>query len=95
MKSKGGKNKCIINSIERTIAKKNTNYRWCNGDDASKENLTADDFGGEELEGCNENLVLTRPDVYQKIHRQYLEAGADIIVRIHLAATRLYLMNMA
>src|SRR5262249_23557386 len=26
-------------------------------------NLTAQDFGGPELEGCNENLVLTRPDV--------------------------------
>jgi 5-methyltetrahydrofolate--homocysteine methyltransferase len=43
-----------------------------------RENLTADDFGGEKLEGCNENLVLTRPDIISKIHRQYLEAGADI-----------------
>ena len=44
-----------------------------------KANLTADDFGGEELEGCNENLNITRPDVIEKIHREYLEAGADII----------------
>ena len=28
-----------------------------------QENLTAADFGGPELEGCNENLVITRPDV--------------------------------
>ncbi|MCI0489255.1 MAG: methionine synthase [Blastocatellia bacterium] len=41
--------------------------------------LTAADFGGPHLEGCNENLVLTRPDVVLDIHRQYLEAGADII----------------
>ncbi|MFY9571121.1 MAG: methionine synthase [Blastocatellia bacterium] len=41
--------------------------------------LTADDFGGAHLEGCNENLVLTRPDVVLDIHRGYLEAGADII----------------
>ena len=41
--------------------------------------LTAEDFGGAALEGCNENLVLTRPDVVQKIHRGYCEAGADII----------------
>ena len=25
-------------------------------------NLSADDFGGDELEGCNENLNITRPD---------------------------------
>lgn len=41
--------------------------------------LTAADFGGAELEGCNENLVLTRPDVISSIHRAYLDAGADII----------------
>src|SRR5512132_2753403 len=41
--------------------------------------LTADDFGGALLEGCNENLVLTRPDVVLDIHRGYLEVGADII----------------
>ncbi|HKG21870.1 MAG TPA: homocysteine S-methyltransferase family protein, partial [Blastocatellia bacterium] len=42
-------------------------------------NLSADDFGGPHLEGCNENLVATRPDVVLDIHRGYLEAGADII----------------
>src|SRR5213595_3615578 len=42
-------------------------------------NLTATDFGGAALEGCNENLVRTRPDVVLDIHRKYLEAGADII----------------
>jgi len=41
--------------------------------------LTAEDFGGVQLEGCNENLVLTRPDVILDIHRGYLEVGADII----------------
>jgi len=41
--------------------------------------LSAADFGGEALEGCNENLVLTRPDVIREIHAQYLAAGADII----------------
>src|SRR5687768_14558887 len=41
--------------------------------------LHADDFGGPNLEGCNENLVFTRPDVVLDIHRKYLDAGADII----------------
>ena len=48
--------------------------------------LTEDDFRGErfrthprELKGNSDVLVLTRPDVIGAIHRQYLEAGADII----------------
>jgi 5-methyltetrahydrofolate--homocysteine methyltransferase len=41
-------------------------------------NLTDADFGGAELYGCNENLVFTRPDVVESIHRLYGEAGADI-----------------
>ncbi|MFD2801008.1 methionine synthase [Prauserella oleivorans] len=39
--------------------------------------LTLDDFGG--LEGCNEILNVTRPDVVRGIHRGYLEAGADAV----------------
>ena len=48
--------------------------------------LTEADFRGErfanhgaDLKGNNELLSLTRPDIIAKIHRQYLEAGADII----------------
>ena len=37
------------------------------------------DFGGPHLEGCNENLNQTRPDVVLGIHRAYFEAGADIV----------------
>ena len=42
-------------------------------------NLSAEDFGGPALEGCNENLVVTRPDAVQAVHRQFLEVGADVI----------------
>jgi 5-methyltetrahydrofolate--homocysteine methyltransferase len=42
-------------------------------------NLTAADFGGPELEGCNEHLNLTRPDVVTSVYTAYLDAGADII----------------
>src|ERR1700740_3501689 len=41
--------------------------------------LTADDFGGAVLEGCNENLVRTRPDVVLDIHRKYFDSGSDIV----------------
>ncbi|HUN61829.1 MAG TPA: methionine synthase [Candidatus Sulfotelmatobacter sp.] len=54
-------------------------------------NLTATDFGGPALEGCNENLVRTRPDVVLDIHRKYFEAGADIVETNSFGATPLVL----
>jgi 5-methyltetrahydrofolate--homocysteine methyltransferase len=44
-----------------------------------RHDLSGDDFGGAHLEGCNENLVSTRPDVVSGIHRAYLAAGADVV----------------
>src|SRR5438477_219975 len=41
--------------------------------------LTADDFGGASLDGCNEHLNLTRPDVIRAIHAAYFDAGADCV----------------
>ena len=41
--------------------------------------LTAEDFGGPALEGCNEHLNLTRPDVVRGVHRAYRDAGADCV----------------
>ncbi|WP_276961476.1 MULTISPECIES: methionine synthase [Ferrimicrobium] len=41
--------------------------------------LTADDFGGEHLEGCNEVLVRTKPEVIQQLHASFLEVGVDVI----------------
>jgi 5-methyltetrahydrofolate--homocysteine methyltransferase len=47
---------------------------WLQGHD-----LSAEDFGGATLEGCNENLVLTRPELITQMHSEYLAAGADIV----------------
>ncbi|MDD5363194.1 MAG: homocysteine S-methyltransferase family protein [Ignavibacteria bacterium] len=41
--------------------------------------LNADDFGGKELEGCNEYLCVSKPEVVTKLHTYFLEAGADVI----------------
>jgi len=41
--------------------------------------LTADDFGGPALEGCNEVLVVSRPDVIADLHRSFLEVGCDAV----------------
>src|SRR5919109_507793 len=47
---------------------------WVQGQD-----LAADDFGGPELEGCNEHVVLTRPDVIAEMHRSFFDVGVDAV----------------
>jgi 5-methyltetrahydrofolate--homocysteine methyltransferase len=53
--------------------------------------LSADDFGGEPYEGCNEYLTLTAPHVIERIHEAYLQAGADIIETNTFGATSVVL----
>lgn len=59
-------------------------------------NLTEADFRGElfrdhagQMQGNNDVLVLTRPDVVLDIHRRYLEAGADIITTDTFSSQRI------
>jgi 5-methyltetrahydrofolate--homocysteine methyltransferase len=53
--------------------------------------LTAADFGGPELEGCNENLCATRPDVVDAVHEGYLRAGCDVVETNSFGGTPLVL----
>ncbi|MEA2681928.1 MAG: 5-methyltetrahydrofolate--homocysteine methyltransferase [Chloroflexota bacterium] len=41
--------------------------------------LTPEDFGGPEFEGCNEYLVVNRPDIVSRMHRDYYKAGSDVV----------------
>src|SRR5688572_20406583 len=41
--------------------------------------LTADDYGGPQLEGCTDLLVVTRPDVIRDMHAAFLDAGVDVL----------------
>src|SRR5579875_2027153 len=53
--------------------------------------LTADDFGGPALEGCNEALVLSRPDAVSAVHRSFLEAGVGVVETNAFGAFRVVL----
>ncbi len=49
------------------------------GTNLQAQKLTAADFGGPQYEGCNEYLVMTKPEAVARVHRSFLEAGADVI----------------
>jgi 5-methyltetrahydrofolate--homocysteine methyltransferase len=56
-----------------------------------RQNLTAADFGGAEFEGCNEMLLLTKPEAIASVHRAYYAAGADIVETCTFGSTPLVL----
>jgi len=52
-------------------------YDGAMGTSVQARELTAADFGGKE--GCNDYLVLTRPDVVEEIHASFMEVGCDVL----------------
>src|SRR5688572_4174813 len=63
----------------RELEKRVLIYDGAMGTNIQRHNLTPEDFGGKALEGCNDNLVLTRPDVIQSIHESFLAVGCDVV----------------
>jgi len=49
------------------------------GTNLQRMELTADDFGGPQFEGCNEILVDTRPDAIAELHRSFFEVGSEVV----------------
>ncbi len=43
------------------------------------QDLGPEDFGGPELEGCNEHVVLTRPDLIARMHSEFFDVGVDAV----------------
>ncbi len=54
-------------------------YDGAMGTNIQRHHLSAADFGGKSLEGCNDHLVLTRPDVIRGIHESFLAVGCDVV----------------
>ena len=66
-------------------------YDGAMGTSIQRYNLTADDFGGEVYNGCNDYLVITRPDVIEAIHASFLAVGSEVIETNTFRANRLTL----
>ena len=49
------------------------------GTNLQVQNLTLEDFGGLRFEGCNENLLVTRPDAVERVHTAFLDVGCDVV----------------
>jgi 5-methyltetrahydrofolate--homocysteine methyltransferase len=53
--------------------------------------LSAEQFGGERTNGCNDYLAISYPQAVEEVHRSFLEVGADVIETDTFRANRLTL----
>jgi 5-methyltetrahydrofolate--homocysteine methyltransferase len=49
------------------------------GTSLQNQQLTAEHFGGEQYNGCNDYLVISCPEAVEKVHRSFLEVGVDVL----------------
>ena len=68
-----------VNALKSSLRNRILIIDGAMGTSIQDRDLGPEDFGGLAYEGCNEYLVVTRPDVIEEIHQGFLEAGADII----------------
>ncbi len=77
------------NAFLNAIRERVVIYDGAMGTQIQERNLSADDFWGKE--GCNELLVLSRPDVIKEIHARYFSAGCDVVETDTFGATGIVL----
>src|SRR5512135_383321 len=59
------------------------------GTSLQAQKLTAEQFGGEQYNGCNDFLVISYPEAVEKVHRSFLEVGVDAIETDTFRANRI------
>jgi 5-methyltetrahydrofolate--homocysteine methyltransferase len=67
------------NSYLAAVAERVLIFDGAMGTNIQRHHPTVEDFGGKSLEGCNDHLVLTRPDIIQSIHESFLAVGCDVV----------------
>jgi len=80
-------NRSYLDALE----KENPRLRRRDGTSLQNQNLTAEHFGGEKLNGCNDYLVISYPEGVEKVHRSFLEVGVDVLETDTFRSNRLTL----
>ncbi len=68
-------NRRYLDAIEKKVLV----FDGAMGTSLQVQNLTAEHFGGEQYNGCNDYLVISYPQAVEKVHRSFLEVGVDVI----------------
>ena len=68
-------NRSYLDALEKKVLV----FDGAMGTSLQVQNLTAEHFGGEQYNGCNDYLVISYPQAVEKVHRSFLEVGVDVL----------------
>ncbi len=68
-------NRSYLDALEKKVLV----FDGAMGTSLQNQNLTAEHFGGEQYNGCNDYLVISYPEAVEKVHRSFLEVGVDVL----------------
>ncbi|HSJ89471.1 MAG TPA: homocysteine S-methyltransferase family protein, partial [Anaerolineales bacterium] len=68
-------NKKYLEALEKKVLV----FDGAMGTSLQNQNLTAEHFGGEQYNGCNDYLVISYPQAVENVHRSFLEVGVDVL----------------
>ncbi|HTR80813.1 MAG TPA: methionine synthase [Bacteroidota bacterium] len=68
-----------MNTFAQQLLEKIIVFDGAMGTNIQAQNLTADDFGGEQFNGCNEYLLISKPAAIEKVHADFLSVGVDVV----------------
>lgn len=76
-----------MSNFLKTVSERVVVYDGAMGTNIQFRNPTIDDYWGKE--GCNELLVLSRPDIIRDIHADFYRVGCDVVETNTFGATRI------
>src|SRR3712207_2851440 len=69
----------MANNFLDTLRERVVVFDGAMGTSLQSQNLTADDYGGPQFEGCPEYLLVSKPSAVERVHASFLEVGCDVI----------------
>jgi len=80
-------NRRYLDALEKRVLV----YDGAMGTNLQAMKLSAEQFGGQQYEGCNDYLVISYPQAVEQVHRSFLEVGVDVIETDTFRSNRLTL----
>jgi 5-methyltetrahydrofolate--homocysteine methyltransferase len=78
---------CEMSSFLNTLKERILVFDGAMGTNLQVQNLTVDDYGGPQFEGCPEYLLISKPSAVENVHAGFLEVGCDVIETNSFGAT--------
>jgi 5-methyltetrahydrofolate--homocysteine methyltransferase len=68
-----------MSNLLETLKERIVVFDGAMGTNLQVQNLSVDDFGGAQFEGCNEYLLVSRPSAVERVHAAFFEVGCDVV----------------